>query len=249
MYAWKRLQVDFRNARPSELRKAMVQDYIERRRRSVGDGTIHTELGYLRAALAFAVREGWLVKAPYIPLPRKPAPRESRLQMSEVRRLAAAATLPHMRLFITLAISTAGRAGAILDLTWDRVDFERRKIVLANPERGETNKGKATVPMNDAAFLALRDAFEARTINHVIEWAGKPVVSVKKGMRTAARKAGLKCSPHVLRHSAACILAESGVPMEEIAAYLGHSNIETTRRVYARFSPAYLQKAGKALNL
>ena len=35
--------------------------------------------------------------------------------------------------------------------------------------------------------------------------------------------------------------------MEVIAQYLGHSDIEVTRRVYARFSPTYLRAAAKAL--
>src|SRR5262249_16136097 len=32
-------------------------------------------------------------------------------------------------------------------------------------------------------------------------------------------------------------MAEEGVPMQQIAQYLGHSDSRTTERVYARFSP------------
>jgi hypothetical protein len=53
--------------------------------------------------------------------------------------------------------------------------------------------------------------------------------------------------PHLLRHSAGVHLAESGTPMEEIAQFLGHSDINVTRRIYARFSPDYLRKAVGAL--
>ena len=34
-----------------------------------------------------------------------------------------------------------------------------------------------------------------------------------------------------------------------IAQYLGHSNVEVTRKVYARYSPDYLRKAASALEL
>jgi integrase len=33
-------------------------------------------------------------------------------------------------------------------------------------------------------------------------------------------------------------MAEAGIPMEEIAQYLGHANVEVTRKVYARYSPS-----------
>jgi len=62
--------------------------------------------------------------------------------------------------------------------------------------------------------------------------------------------AGLEdVSAHVLRHTAAVWMAEAGVPMDEISQYLGHSNVEITRRVYARYSPDYLRKAASALEL
>jgi integrase len=44
-------------------------------------------------------------------------------------------------------------------------------------------------------------------------------------------------------------MAEAGVSMPEIAHYLGHSNSRTTERVYARYSPDYLQGAARALSL
>ena len=36
--------------------------------------------------------------------------------------------------------------------------------------------------------------------------------------------------------------------MAEIAAYLGHTNSSLTEKVYAKFSPGYLRKAGAVLD-
>jgi integrase len=36
--------------------------------------------------------------------------------------------------------------------------------------------------------------------------------------------------------------------MEEISQYLGHSSVEVTRKIYARYSPAYLKKAASVLS-
>jgi integrase/recombinase XerD len=54
--------------------------------------------------------------------------------------------------------------------------------------------------------------------------------------RRMAREAGLPpevwqhMHPHVLRHSAATVLAADNVPITEIQALLGHADIRTTQR-------------------
>jgi integrase len=75
------------------------------------------------------------------------------------------------------------------------------------------------------------------------------VKSIKNGFNAAVKRAGLprKVTPHVIRHTAASWMAEAGVRMEMIAQYLGHTDLKTTIRVYARFSPTFLQEAMRAL--
>ena len=248
--AWKRLQGSFGHLRPADLSKPDVKRYIAARTDAgVSPGTTHTELTYLRAALAYAVKEQWLHQAPYIPVPQKPGPREHHLTRPETRRLLEAASMPHVKLFIRLALATAGRTSALLELTWDRVNLDARRIDLRDPGRPGTRKGRARIPINDSLLEAFMEAIEGAVSPYVIEWGGERVLSVKKGVGAAARRAGVKCSPHVLRHTAAVWMAEDGVPMQQIAQYLGHSDSRTTERVYARFSPDYLRDAAKALNL
>lgn len=111
-------------------------------------------------------------------------------------------------------------------------------------------KGRATVPINDYAASFLQQVPVADRMGSVIKWAGRPVLSVKKGVKAIARACGLPwVSPHIFRHSAAVWMAEANIPMEEIAQFLGHSDINTTRRIYARYSPDYLRKAASALEL
>jgi integrase len=248
--AWKRLEPTFGALLPAHVNKALCRSYLaDRRRAGASDGTIHVELGYLRAAMRHGKREGFISTEPVVVLPRKPPPREHHLTRDEVKRLIEAAYLPHVRLFIILAISTAGRASAILDLTWSRINFDRRTIALRDPERSETAKGRATVPINDMALEALTAARRGAVGAFVIEWGGKRVGSVKKAIASAARLAGVIATPHVLRHTAAVFMAENRVPMAEIAQFLGHRDSRTTERVYARFSPDYLRGAADALEI
>ena len=246
---WKRLQPAFGPLRPDAITPGACLDYTGRRLAVASAGTVHVELGYLRAALRHAERQGWIARAPHVPLPQKPPPRDHRLTMEQIRRLIDCADAFHVKLFIVLAVTTAARSAALLDLTWERVDFERGLINLRDPAAPETRKGRATPPMNATARQWLTEARAAAISDHVIEWGGKRVASVKKGFAAAARRAGLRCSPHVLRHSAACIMAESGVDMAQIAQYLGHRDSRTTERIYARFSPDYMRKAAGALEI
>lgn len=83
----------------------------------------------------------------------------------------------------------------------------------------------------------------------MIEWAGQPVKSIRKGLSSAAMAAGVaNVSAHVFRHTSAVHMAEAGIPMAEISQYLGHSNSMITERVYACFSPSHLQSAAKAVD-
>jgi len=249
--AWKRLSDFFGAMMPYQINEDQCREYSKGRYAAgAGPGTVHVELGYLRAAMRYAARKRrWIEHEPYVPLPRKPAPKDHHLTKDEARSLIAAAGQPHVKLFIVLALSTAGRAAAILDLTWMRIDFERRKIMLQDPEVAVTAKGRATVPMNETAYQALLEAKAGALTPYVVEWGGKKVGSVKKAVARAAARAGVTCTPHTLRHTAAVWMAEAGESMEAIAQYMGHSNVDTTRRVYARFSPDYLRRAAGALEL
>ena len=181
-----------------------------------------------------------------VELPSKPPPADAYLTQQQYEQLVAATDTPHVKLFIVLALATAGRMTAILQLTWDRVDFDRGLIRLGAGEK--RRKGRATVPMTDRARRHLEEAAKARTCEYVIEYGSRPVAKIRKAFAAAAISAGLPwCTPHVLRHTSAVWMAEDGVSMPEIAAYLGHTDSRITERVYARFSPSHLRRAARAL--
>ena len=220
-------------------------------RRTAGrsDGTIWTELGHLRTVLNWAAKRGFIDKAPYIELPMKPPPKDRYLTHEEARRLIDACAMPHIRLFVILGLQTAGRSEALLELTWDRVDFTRGQIQLFL-FNGQRRKGRAVVPMTATARAALSAAKEGAVSPWVIEYGGRPVKSVKKAFGRACDRAKIEgVTPHTLRHTAAVWMAERGASMSEIASVLGHSDSRLTERVYARFSPDGLRKAVAALEI
>ncbi len=65
--------------------------------------------------------------------------------------------------------------------------------------------------------------------------AGTPVdpANVRRELRTVAAAADLgHLRPYDLRHSAASLLAASGVPLEHVADVLGHDGLRMARLVY-----------------
>lgn len=241
--AWRQAKPTFGNLRPDQIDRDLCRSYIAKRRKAgVSDGTIIKELSVVRAAVKWS---GNGSRATFS-LPSAPPPRDRYLTKAEIDRLIMAAQPAHIKLFILIAWSTAARASAILDLTWDRVDFERGIIRLADGRSG--GKGRATVPMTDRLRTALLAAQNARGTDWVIEWGAKRVKSVKRAFAESAKRAGLEdVSPHVIRHSAAVAMAEAGNSMAEIAQVLGHTNPAVTFKTYARYSPDYLRRAVKAL--
>lgn len=249
-YTGKALMATFGEMRPDQITVDDCRGYSASRAASgISTGSIWTELGHLRIVCRWAAKHGMIERAPFIELPQKPAPRDRYLTDPEIHRLLQADAEPHVRLAIMLMLATAGRVTAILELTWDRVDFDRNQIDLRLDALGP-RKGRAVVPMTATIRAALSKATEDAMTDHVIEWAGRRVRSIRTGFSGAVKNAGLTdVTPHVLRHTAGVKMAAAGVPMHKISQFLGHSNTVVTERVYARFAPDHLSDAAAALEV
>lgn len=248
---WKALKGTFGEREVESIGLETCNGYIaERRSRGRSDGTIWTELNHLRIVVSWGAKRNRLRIVPFIPMPPKPAPKDRWLTRDELGLLKNAATQPHIRLFLVLAIATGGRKEALLTLKWEQVDFVRGIIHLDDRKAPHKRKGRASVPMNRTILAALHEARKAALSDYVIEWNGQPVKSVKRSLAATAAKAGLEgVTAHVFRHSAARWQAEAGIPMSEIAAYLGHSDDRVTQRIYAKYSPTALKRAADVLDL
>lgn len=256
-YNWQSLAPRFDNAFPREIDDDMCRSYAKDRfGRGISPSTVWTELSRLRTALNWAAKRDIIAKAPYVWTPRKSPPRDRVLSEDEVCRLLEHCSAPHLRLFIVLALATGGRTGAILELTWDRVDFEAGTIDLRAPRQVDpllktSEKHRAKVLMNSFARAALSQAYPLRLCNHVIDWNGKPIKRISKGFTHARVAAGLSSDvrPHTLRHTAASWMRTKGVDIGQISKFLGHKDARTTETIYAKPDVGYLDDAARAVDL
>lgn len=210
--------------------------------------TVRREFEILIAALNFVYREGWIDRVPYIEKPAPPPPKDVWMTPRQVRTFLDACKTPHIRLFALMALHTLSRKTAILELKWSQVDLDNRLIDFNPPGRQQTNKKRVAVKISDSLHVALQEAKEFSLTDYVIEFNGKPVQDVKRAFQRAARKAGLPwVTPHILRHTGATLLAQSGVSMWEIAGIMG-DRLATVERHYAKHHPSYLQEAVSTLD-
>lgn len=233
---------------PDQITRDECRAYIaHRRNEGRSDGTIRKELSVLAAGLRWKDPNTQAV----FEMPAVPPARSRWLTRDEVRRLTdAAAQSPHVQLFIHLALATGGRKEALLGLQWDtHINLETRRVWLGFKPGG---KGRATVPMTETLFTALRDARNNAISPYVVEWAGEQIKDIKRALKAAYERAGIKnieAPAHVLRHTAGAWMAQDGVPMLEISRRLGHSSVQVTERHYAHLHPDYMDASTSALEL
>ena len=235
---------------PDAVTEAECRRYAaQRRREGVVDATIRTELGALKAALRWAGgrERGLIAEVPAISMPPRPEARVRWLTRDEAARLLQACPAHHVRLFITIALNTAARSGAILDLTWERIDLDNRVIDFRAPGRAQTRKRRKLVRINDTLAAALTEAKSVATTEYVVEWGGDRIERIKHGFSNSAKRAGLAgVTPHVLRHTAVTWMLQAGVSVWEAASMAGMTT-EMVENVYGHAHPDYMSRAAKAL--
>jgi integrase len=256
--SWRALAPTFGKLTPDDITADLCRRYTKERCIDQGrsQGTAWTELQRLRSCMNWALKKRLISFKPDVWVPQKPPPKDRVLTVDEVDALLAGCMMPHIKLFVILALATAGRSSALLELEWTRVDFEAGIINLRvpeviNPLTKKARKGRSVVPMNEWARVALLEARQGALTDFVIEWNGERVRSVRKGFSEAVRRAGLgkDVTPHTLRHTAASWMESGGIPMAQISRFLGHSNENVTRNIYAKPDTTPLLPAAEIVDL
>lgn len=164
-----------------------------------------------------------------------------RLDKSEVERLIGSTYQSHNK--YGLMIKTLFLSGARVDefvhiqVEELHLDCDPPQIYLSHCKK-ESNR---YVPILPALAQELRTHLNGRRSGFLFEtnrndrYSARTVQSV---VNAAARKAGIdkRVYPHLLRHSIATILLDSGeVPIDQVQKFLGHLQISTTQ-IYAETS-------------
>lgn len=227
----------------------LLLDYRVTRAGEVSNGSVRRELGMLQTVLRWAVRSN-LIMPDQLPsfigvLPPEGVPRDKFMTRDQKETFWAASQTKapaDVALFVPIALETAARRGAILDLTWDRVDLEMDHIDFRVPGQAISRKRRVIVPISNR----LRPILVQRRLDTVVLAAG-PLFPAKPGFDQRFRKfagsIGMEwVTPHVLRHTWGSLAAMAGVPLYDIAQVMGDA-ITTIERTYLHLTPGHLHRA------
>lgn len=254
---WNNLKVHFGALTLPEVTADKVDDYIVLRQEGevgtceAAPSTIRGELSRLKACFHWcADPKRKIIGVADVPLFDLPPPSDARdrwLRTPEIQTLMASAAdrrvgdrLSRVERFLWLALHTAARLMAILELTWDRVDFELGVIHYNVPGRKKTKKRRASVPISTVLRPVLERAYAERETNYVCD---SLTLSIWRNVKTVAKRAGVEgVSPHVLRHTAATHMLRNGVPIWHVAGILADS-VATVEKTYGHHVPDGLASA------
>ncbi len=148
-----------------------------------------------------------------------------------------------------IALETGLRQGDLLRLRWVSVDTITGMLRVTV----EKTRRVAVIPISTACREALNELRLRPVVSEAVfaDEIGRPVGlgRVLRAFKTAKAMAGIRrrFRFHDLRHTFACRLASSGVPIQLIARALAHTSIRTCER-YARPSEEALRVVRDALD-
>jgi integrase len=142
---------------------------------------------------------------------------------------------------IAMLAVTGARRNEILRARWDELDISRRILTVPVSKSGKPRR----IFLSDPAMQIIAHQARIRNDGHPYIFPGgvpgRPLNSVKSAWRRVKQIANLPddLRVHDLRHSFASVLANRGVPLNEIGTLLGHSDVRMTAR-YAHHAPQRL---------
>lgn len=156
-------------------------------------------------------------------------------------------------LAVTLMLSTGMRVGELVAVKVDDIDLSNQSIYVTGKGRRERVVYLPSPWLRDLtrAYLATRDALQVRHEYLLFSSPHSPLTTVwvRGRLAAAAETAGLRrITPHMLRHSAATQLIESGVDIRFVQRLLGHASLSTTE-IYTHITNDALRRALTTANV
>jgi integrase len=144
----------------------------------------------------------------------------------------------------TVAIHTGMRKSEQFSLTWDEIDFDRKRIFLSQTKNGSDRE----VPMNKMVIAVLTDLRASRDADdvhvfHANRCGDRQLKNPRKWFDAVLTEAKIENFHwHDLRHTFCSRLAMAGVDLRTVMELAGHKSITVATR-YAHLAPEHNQEA------
>jgi site-specific recombinase XerD len=177
-----------------------------------------------------------------IPKPKKPKLLPKVISKEKIIELISLIKNKKHKLIVSILYSSGLRVSEVIYLMRENIDVDRNIIFI------KTAKGRKD------RITILSKNVKAQLISYLIEtdfntkylFEGRnnskyTKESVQMILKKYSKIIGQNITPHMLRHSFATHLLESGVDIRYIQSLLGHSNLETTQ-IYTKVAKNKLEK-------
>lgn len=206
------------------------------------------DLATISFMLKKALEWSYINKIPSIKLLKIPKNPPKFLSVEEVNRLLECSSI-WLRPILIVLRNTGMRIGETLRLKFNDIDLENNVILV----RSQKTKNFRIIPINgelaETLVWLMRYYVNPSSMQVSIRHAnqkeylfchpdGSRIESIKKSFNNACTKAGIKATPHTIRHTFASHLVMNQVDLVSIKELLGHSSISTTM-IYSHVSREY----------
>ena len=219
------------------LRKVTVyhlRSYLmEMRNKGVSDSTVEGNREVLCAFFGWLHKESLIDKNPCANLSPVKCAKVVRLPYSdvEIERIKEACRIIRDKAIVCFLLSTGCRISEMCDLNRDDIDFGAAECIV----HGKGNKER-TVYLNPVAIMNLRRYLSERSDLCPALFIGKGTDRIAPGgvrnmLKSIEARSGVEnVHPHRFRRTLATNLINRGMPIQEVAAILGHDKLDTTMR-------------------
>ena len=208
----------------------------------------------LKAAFNKALQWNYITSNPFskIKAPKVEKKLPVFISDNEFKQILEATEKQFLRdLFIT-AYNTGMRAGELVNLKWNAVNFEQGIITVKNTATFKTKSGiERIIPINEILKKVLNSRFpkvidinQDEYVFYRIKGIRLEVDYISKRFKKICRKLKFNESYHfhTIRHTFASNLVQRGVDLYTVKELLGHSNITTTQ-IYSHLKRSNLVSA------
>lgn len=242
---WNKKFLDQVNKKPEEITTEDIKSYIAEK---ISENISPKSIVLIKSALKFFYDEVLGKNIVNLKTPKVPKTLPVVLTKEEVKELINSIENKKHKLIVKLLYSSGLRLSELVNLKVGNLEL--------NENIGWVRGGKGK---KDRMFLIskklseeLAELIKGRKEEEFLFVGRKGRMSernVQKIINLAAKKAGIEkpVHPHVLRHSFATHLLESGENIRKIQELLGHSNLSTTQ-IYTHISTEELKKVKNPLD-
>ncbi|MEM3405588.1 MAG: tyrosine-type recombinase/integrase [Candidatus Pacearchaeota archaeon] len=169
------------------------------------------------------------------------------LTKEEIKKLIETIETKKSKLIVKFLYSTGLRVSELVNLKKEDINFQERIGIV---KKGKGKKDRIFI-LSEKLANDLQEYLNNNQENLYLFSKEKPLTTrnIQKIIKKTAEKAQInkKVTPHVLRHSFATHLLESGTDIRFIQTLLGHENLNTTQ-IYTHVNTQELKKIKNPLD-